>query len=187
MTAFPSFRRAALAFVAALLTAPALQAAPAGEAVYRCGPAGSVYTSVPCADGVRLAVADRPDDARRADAQAVAQRDLALAAQMRAQRLAREAETGGALAGGIGHSRPRAMAAQDIDNSPGRAHDHRCESGRSPRHGSRAAPGAGACGAAARDPRVTHEIRLPRAVKTVKVTKPGTGAKSPSRATSRSA
>ena len=176
MTAFPTTRRAALALAALLLAAPAVHAASSeASPVYRCGGGASpTYTSVPCSEGVVLAAVDRPTAAQQAQAQAVAQRDLALAAQMRAQRLDREAETGRTLAGGIGHTPPRTMASRDGERGASSRPDRadRCAAPSVARHAgsARHRPSAD-CAHRARDPRVTHEIRLPRPAKTAKTAK----------------
>lgn len=183
MTAFPMPRRAALALAALLLSVPAIHAASSGASpVYRCGGGASpTYTSVPCTEGVVLAAVDRPTPAQQAQAQAVAQRDLALAAQMRAQRLDREAETGRTLAGGIGHTPPRTMASRDGERAAGGRPDRadRCAAPSVARHAdsARHRPSAD-CAHGARDPRVTHEIRLPRPPKTAKAMPPREAGKS---------
>lgn len=182
MTAFPTPRRIALALAALLLSVPAAHAASGGESpVYRCGGgAHPTYTSVPCADGVTVAAVARPATAQQAEARAVAQRDLALAAQMRAQRLDREAETGRTLAGGIGHTRPSTMASRDGDRAARGRPDRgdRCAAPPATRgFGSARRPSAD-CAHGARDPRVTHEIRLPRPAKTAKAAPSREAAKS---------
>lgn len=78
------------------------------QTVYRCGPAGNVYSQVPCTDGKAIDVSDSRSPAEAAEAR------KALGAQERwARQAARERERDAranppALAGGIGPSRPAA-------------------------------------------------------------------------------
>ena len=78
-------------WVPVLLLWPALLAVPPAAAqnapVYRCG---SSYQAQPCAGGVAVDAADPRSDAQRREAEAVRQRDAALARQMAADRGAAE-------------------------------------------------------------------------------------------------
>jgi hypothetical protein len=58
--------------------------------VWRCGPDGRSFSDRPCADGTLVPIAPPPGAERVLQAQVVAQREAALAEQLRAQRLARE-------------------------------------------------------------------------------------------------
>jgi hypothetical protein len=77
-------------FAAAALLA-VLWSAASQAAIWRCGPEGRSFTDRPCPGGTPVAVAPAPDAQRLQEAQVVAQRQAALAGQLRAERLAREA------------------------------------------------------------------------------------------------
>jgi hypothetical protein len=75
--------------------------------IYRCGPQGREFSQAPCADGKGSAqevAVDEPSAAQRAQAQRAAQSEATLAAQLRSERLAREAAAAQPLrAAGIRH------------------------------------------------------------------------------------
>ena len=66
-------------------------AALAQTPVYRCGPQGREYSSTPCADGKQVPVDDARSAEQRRQAQAVHQRDTAMAKQLATERREREA------------------------------------------------------------------------------------------------
>jgi len=81
-------------------------------AVWRCGPDGRTFSDRPCADGSPVAIAPPPSAGRVQQAQAVAQREAALAEQLRAQRLAREEAWQAQQAQETGERRAAQRAAQ---------------------------------------------------------------------------
>jgi hypothetical protein len=89
-----------------LLLAAAAGAALAADApVYRCG---SSYSSTPCPGGTAVDAGDARSAAQRAQAEAVKQREAALADQLAAERRERDRAAAGQVAAGI---RPAAAAA----------------------------------------------------------------------------
>jgi len=70
-----------------------------GSPVYRCG---NSYSSTPCPGGTAVDADDARSAAQRKEAEAVKQRDAALADQLAAERRARERAAAGQSAVGIG-------------------------------------------------------------------------------------
>jgi hypothetical protein len=123
-----------LAFVG--LALPPAHAQPSGEAapvnalaststangsstrIYRCGPQGREFSQAPCADGQGSAqdlTVDEPSAAQRAQALRSAQSEAAQAAQLRSERLAREAAAARPLeAAGIRHQPAFALSAKAL-------------------------------------------------------------------------
>lgn len=59
--------------------------------IYRCGPGGTTYSQLPCADGRRLELTDARSDEQRLQALRVNERTVALAESLERERLASEA------------------------------------------------------------------------------------------------
>ena len=89
-----------------------LCAASAAQAqtIWRCGPDGRSYAEAPCRDGRALELADARPAADRLDAQDMARRETALAAQLLRERLERESQAAAGPAG-IHGLRPAPAAA----------------------------------------------------------------------------
>lgn len=104
----PRLRRRLLAAsgaLALLAGAPGASSQTAGTPVYRCG---NSYGSTPCPGGSTVDAADPRSAEQRRQAEAVKQRDAAMADQLAAERRAREQAAAGQPAVGIGPSAPTA-------------------------------------------------------------------------------
>ncbi|MBL8349326.1 MAG: hypothetical protein JNL87_03350 [Burkholderiaceae bacterium] len=102
--------RCAMALLGAALSAQAQAQGQVGNTtVYRCG---SSYSSTPCPGGSAVDAGDARSAAQRREAQAVKQRDAALADQLAAERRARERAAAGQQAIGIGPATASAPAAK---------------------------------------------------------------------------
>jgi len=107
-----TWRAAVSAGLALWLGAAAAQTSP-GETVYRCGPDGRSYSSMPCTSGKSVDVADPRSDEQRRQAEASAQRERQLADKLTADRVQRDKSTIPAAAGHIGpHAAASAAAAK---------------------------------------------------------------------------
>jgi hypothetical protein len=102
--------RLVVLWLLALGAAADAQAQAAGDPVYRCG---NSYSSKPCPGAAVVDAADPRSAAQQREASQAAQRDAALAKQMRADRLAAEhaAPKGGAANVGPVAAKPPAPAA----------------------------------------------------------------------------
>lgn len=83
----------------------------AAAEIYRCGPNGSTYSQVPCADGRRVEALDVRSHEQRLQARRVNERTVALASSLERDRLASEAANRPALAGRF--SAPAKKASSD--------------------------------------------------------------------------
>jgi hypothetical protein len=90
------------------------------QTVYRCGPAGNVYTQHPCADGREIDVSDPRTPAQAAEARAELRAQEQWARRAAQQRRAEEAAHPPALAGGIAPLPPPRARPDDRPASPGR-------------------------------------------------------------------
>jgi hypothetical protein len=90
-------------------SAVALALPAQAQTIWRCD-GGSRYSDRPCPEGTTLATEAPPDAARRQAAAVVAQRQIALAERLRAERLAREAAHQAALAPAASRHAPRQRA-----------------------------------------------------------------------------
>lgn len=95
--------------IALLAGAPSAWAQAGNTTVYRCG---NSYSSTPCAGGTLVDADDARSAAQQQEAQAVKQRDAALADQLAAERRARERAAAGQQAIGIGPAAASAPAAK---------------------------------------------------------------------------
>lgn len=85
-----------------VLLGACLPLAAAAQTVYRCGPAGNVYTQQPCADGRAIDVSDPRTPAQAAEARAGWRAQEQWARRAARERQAEAAAHPPALAGGIG-------------------------------------------------------------------------------------
>jgi len=126
----------ALACAASLALAVLPRSAEAAT-VYRCGPAGNVYSDRPCADGRVLRASDERTDAERLDGQRIAALEQRQAAELQRERLRREAVP-----------MPRAIAIGPLASvTPAQAEGRHAQTPRNKRQHHRAAarwPAAGA-------------------------------------------
>ena len=86
------------ALIAGWMAIALITPAAAAE-IYRCGPNGSTYSQMPCAEGRRLELADARSDEQRLQAKQVNARTVALASSLERDRLTHEAALRPALAG----------------------------------------------------------------------------------------
>ena len=113
----------ARAWFSGVALAPALalalgSSAVRGQTIYRCGPAGNVYSHQPCADGRALALDDSRSPAQLAEARRLERDNQRLADRMARDRMAFEAAHPARAAAGI-HAPPGARA---VANPVGQAH-----------------------------------------------------------------
>lgn len=95
-----------------VLIGACLPLAAAAQTVYRCGPAGNVYTQQPCADGRAIDVADPRSPAQAAEARADWRAQEQWARRAAKERQAEAAANPPALAGGIGPRAPSGRATE---------------------------------------------------------------------------
>ena len=90
-----------------------LPLAAAAQTVYRCGPAGNVYTQQPCADGRAIDVSDPRTPAQAAEARAEWRSQEQWARRAAQERQAVAAANPPALAGGIGQRAPAGRVSEE--------------------------------------------------------------------------
>ncbi len=85
------------------------------QTIYRCGIDGKVFSDKPCENGRAIVIkSDEPDADRRQEARDVAARESKLAAQLRSERLALDAQRVTAPSG----FHPRGEAKPTADDAP---------------------------------------------------------------------
>lgn len=103
-----------------VLIGACLPLAAAAQTVYRCGPAGNVYTQQPCADGRAIDVSDPRTPAQAAEARAEWRAQEQWARRAAQERQAEAAAHPPALAGGIGPQAPASRVPEAAKPNRGR-------------------------------------------------------------------